>query len=101
MLYELRKYDLMPGKQPALLDRFATFTTKKWLEYGIRLTGFWTTEMGISNQLVYVLAWESFEERFTKFPAWQASPERAAKWEETERDGPLIRRVNNPTRRGN
>ena len=95
MLYELRKYDLLPGKQPELLNRFATFTTLKWKEFGIQLTGFWTTEMGVSNQLVYILAWESFEERFTKFPAWQASPERAVKWEETERNGPLIRRVNN------
>lgn len=96
MLYELRKYDVMPGKRPALLDRFATFTTSKWKDYGIRLVGFWTPEIGArSDQIIYILGWESFEERMRKFPAWQADPERAEKWAETERDGPLVRRVNN------
>ncbi len=96
MLYELRKYDVMAGKLPALLDRFDTFTTRKWPEYGIRLVGFWTPDVGsYSNQLIYMFGWESFEERQTKFTTWQASPERAKKWEETEADGPLVRRVNN------
>jgi len=29
MLYELRKYEVMPGKRPALLDRFGSFTVHK------------------------------------------------------------------------
>lgn len=96
MYYELRKYDVMPGKQPALLDRFGSFTTKKWPEYGVRLVGFWTPDVGAhNNQVIYILAWESFEERTKNFGAWQADPERARVWEETERDGPLVRRVNN------
>ena len=96
MLYELRKYDIQPGKQAALLERFSGFTVPKWGEYGIRPVGFWTPQIGAhSNHLIYILAWESFEERMTKFPAWQADPERARKWEETEQDGPLAQRVNN------
>lgn len=96
MLYELRKYDVMPGKLPALLNRFETFTTKKWPEYGIRLVGMWVPDIGANNhQLIYMFAWETAEERLTKFPAWQADPERARKWEESERDGPLVKRVNN------
>ncbi len=95
MLYELRKYDVMPGKQPALLDRFGTFTAPKWGEYGIKVVGFWTPQIGGQNNLIYMLAWDSFEQRTERFGAWQASPERAAKWEETERDGPLVRRLAN------
>ena len=96
MLYELRKYDVMPGKVPALLDRFGSFTTVKWKEYGIRLVGFWTPDMGGNNQqVIYAFAWESLAERDKNFGAWQKSPERAVKWEETEKDGPLVRRVNN------
>jgi NIPSNAP len=96
MFYELRKYDVMPGKLPALLDRFGSFTTKRWPDYGIRLVGFWTPDVGaVNNQLIYMFAWESFEERMTRFPAWQADPERAKVWEETEKNGPLVRRVNN------
>jgi hypothetical protein len=96
MLYELRKYEVMPGRMPALLDRFATFTTLKWKEYDVRLTGFWTPDIGGHNhQLIYILAWNSLEERFKNFGAWQASPERAKKWAETEANGPLVRRVDN------
>ncbi len=96
MLYELRKYEVMPGKVPALLDRFGSFTTKKWPEYGIRLVGFWTPDMGGHNhQVIYMFAWESLEERQKKFPAWQADPERARVWAETEKNGPLVHRVQN------
>ena len=96
MLYELRKYEVMPGKQPALLDRFGSFTVPKWKDYGIRLVGFWTPDVGAhSNQVIYIWGWESFEERMKRLPAWQADPERAKKWAETEKDGPLVRRVNN------
>lgn len=95
MLYELRKYETMPGKQPALLERFGTFTVPKWGEYGIRVVGFWTPQMGGQVNLIYMLAWESFEQRVERFGKWQASAERAAKWEETERDGPLVRRLSN------
>ena len=96
MLYELRKYDVMPGKMPALLDRFGGFTVGKWKEYGFHLVGFWTPHFGgANNQLVYIWGWESVEERMKKMPEWRNSPERKAKWEETERNGALVRRVNN------
>jgi len=96
MLYELRKYEVMPGKLPTLLDRFGSFTVPNWAGRGFRLVGFWTPDIGgFTNQLVYMLAWEGFEERMAKFSAWQADPERLKKWEETEANGPLVRRVNN------
>ena len=96
MLYELRKYDVAPGKRPALLDRFGSFTVHKWKDYGFRLIGFWTPDVGgLNNQVIYIWGWESFEERMEKFSAWRADPERARKWAETERDGALVRRVHN------
>jgi hypothetical protein len=96
MLYELRRYDVAAGKLPALLDRFGSFTVDKWKEHGFRLVGFWTPMLGEkSNQLVYMWAWESYEERTKKNAAWRADPSRAKKWEESERDGPLVNRVYN------
>jgi len=96
MIYELRKYEVLPGKLPTLLNRFGNFTIHKWAEYGIRPIGFFTPNVGAaSNLLIYILGWENAAERETKFPKWQADPERARVWEETEKDGPLIRRVNN------
>ena len=96
MLYELRRYDVAAGKLPALVDRFGSFTVHKWKEYGFRLIGFWTPLMGEkSNQVVYIWGWESYEERTKKNAAWRADPERAKKWAETEKDGPLVNRVYN------
>ena len=96
MLYELRKYEVMPGKRPALLDRFGGFTVHKWKDYGFRLVGFCTPDVGsFNNQVIYIWGWESLEERMKKWSAWQADPERARVWEESEKDGPLVRRVNN------
>jgi hypothetical protein len=96
VLYELRKYEVMPGKMQTLVKRFETFTVGKWQEYGFHLMGFWTPEFGgPSNQLVYIWGWESVEERMQKMPAWRNSPERQKKWEETEANGPLVRRVRN------
>ena len=94
MLYELRRYDVAPTKLPALLDRFGSFTIHKWKDYGFRLIGFWTPLAAEkSNMLVYIWGWESFEERAKKKAAWRADPERAKKWADTEKDGPLVNRV--------
>ncbi len=96
MLYELRKYEVMPGKVPALLNRFSSFVIHKWNEYGLRLVGFWTPEIGGHNQqIIYIWGWESYEERVQKLGPWRADPERAKKWAETQRDGPLVRRGHN------
>src|SRR5438477_8469340 len=64
MIYELRIYQPMPGKMPALLRRFEKHTLKIWKRTGIRLVGFWTTLIGENNQqLTYMLAWDSMAER--------------------------------------
>jgi heme-degrading monooxygenase HmoA len=96
MLYELRRYDVVAGKLPALLERFGGFTVEKWKQHGFRLVGFWTPLLGEkSNQVVYMWAWESLEERTQKMAPWRADPERAKKWAESEKDGPLVKRVYN------
>ena len=33
MLYELRRYDVMSGKLPALVDRFGSFTVSRWKDH--------------------------------------------------------------------
>jgi len=96
MLYELRRYDVAPGKLPALLERFGGFTVNKWKEYGFRLIGFWTPMLGEkSNQVVYIWGWESVEERARKNAQWRNDPERAKVWAESEKEGPLVNRVYN------
>ena len=96
MLYELRRYEVMAGKLPALLERFGTFTVEKWKQHGFRLVGFWTPLLGEkSNQVVYIWAWESVEERTRKMTPWRTDPERAKKWAESEKDGPILAHTTN------
>ncbi|MCS7206365.1 MAG: NIPSNAP family protein [Dehalococcoidia bacterium] len=95
MLYELRIYEAMPGKLPALNNRFATITIPMWKKHGIRPVAFWTEDIGTSNQLVYLLAWESLAEREQKWTAFQNDPEWQALRAQTEQDGPLVARIHN------
>ena len=64
MIYEQRIYECVPGRLPALLNRFATITLKLWEKHGIRQVGFWTVMIGATNHdLYYLLEWESLAER--------------------------------------
>jgi hypothetical protein len=95
MIYEIRVYRCVPGRLPALLNRFATITLKLWEKHGIKQAGFWTTLVGESNQdLTYLLAWESLADRDKKW-AFQADPEWQAKRAETEKDGAIVNNVSN------
>src|SRR5262245_41172984 len=91
MIYELRIYRCVPGRMPALLNRFETTTLGIWKRHGIRQAGFWTTLIGESNHdLHYMLAWESLAEREQKWNAFMSDPEWVSKRAESERDGPII-----------
>jgi len=96
MIYELRVYKCVPGRLPALINRFANITLKLWDKHGIKQAGFWTTLVGESNQeLYYLLAWDSLADRDKKWNAFQADPEWLAKRAETEKDGPIVANVAN------
>lgn len=96
MIYELRIYHCVPGRLPALQDRFANITLKIWERHGITQAGFWTVLVGPSNQdLYYMLQWESLADREKKWNAFQADPEWHEKRAETEKDGPIVSGVEN------
>lgn len=94
MLYELRTYSAMPGRLPDLHKRFSEITMGYFKKYGIQVVGFWTNEIGGPNdQLLYILAYESLADREKKWGAFLADQERVAKFAETEKNGPLVRRL--------
>ncbi|MBV9635785.1 MAG: NIPSNAP family protein, partial [Methylobacteriaceae bacterium] len=43
MIYELRVYHCIPGRLPAVLNRFEKKTIPIWQKHGIRQAGFFTT----------------------------------------------------------
>ena len=46
MIYELRTYEAMPGKLPALNRRFAEITMGYFKKHGLNPVGFWTEDVG-------------------------------------------------------
>jgi NIPSNAP len=96
MIYEIRVYRCVPGRLPALLNRFQNMTLKLWEKHGIRQAGFWTTLVGESNHdLTYMLAWESLAEREQKWSAFMGDQEWISKRAESEKDGPILQTVSN------
>jgi hypothetical protein len=96
MIYEMRVYDCLPGRLPALLQRFSDHTLALWDKHGIRQAGFFTTMVGQSNQrLTYFLAWESLAEREAKWTAFIRDPDWLKARDDSERDGQILANVSN------
>ena len=56
MIYEYRVYDAVPGRMPDLHARYRDHTTKIFERLGMEMIGFFTPEIGQSDQLIYLLA---------------------------------------------
>ena len=94
MIHELRIYTCIPGRLPALMQRFESTTLKLWERHGTRQAGFWTTLIGESNQqLTYLIAWESLAERDRKWAAFQTDPEWIQKRNDSQKDGEIVANI--------
>ena len=95
MLYELRVYRTVPGKLPAINDRFAKHTIGFFKKHGIGIMGFWNDEIGRSNQLTYILTFDSLADREARWTTFQADPGWHQVRAETEASGPIVAQVLN------
>lgn len=95
MYYELRIYDIAPGKMKPAIDRIANHAVQYWKEYGIKSILFGEPVIGKSNQLVYVLEWETLAERDEKWDPFVTDPGWVAVKNETEKDGPIVIKATN------
>ncbi len=75
MLSELRIYETMSGKLPALNDRFANHTAGFFRKHGIGMLGY-----------------DGLGERERSWKAFQDDAEWQKARAESERDGPLVKR---------
>jgi hypothetical protein len=95
MLYELRTYEAMPGKLPAL-NTHLEVAAGLFKKHGLGVLGFWTEEFGASIQVSYMWMYETFEARQKKLEAFgsdSAWQQQVA--EETEREGAIVAQVHN------
>jgi hypothetical protein len=94
MIYEQRIYSCIPGRMPALLKRFETQTLPIWQKHGIRPVGFWTVLVGDgSNDLHYLLSWDSLAERERIWSQFQADKAWQTARSESEKDGPILANI--------
>ena len=95
MIYELRIYETVPGRMPALHARFQNHTLGFFRKHGIKVVGFWEALVGTSNVLNYLLAYDSLAHREKAWTAFITDPDWVRVREETQRDGPIVARVRN------
>lgn len=94
MIYELRVYRCLPGRLPNLLKRFTDVTMDLFASHGIRQAGFFTTEIGDSNnELTYFLVWDSMAEREKKWAAFITDPAWISARDASEMDGPIVQNI--------
>jgi short subunit dehydrogenase-like uncharacterized protein len=87
MIYELRVYRVVQGRMADLLTRFEHQTVPIMVRHGFVQAGFWTTIVGRSEQLTYLLAWESLAQRQEQWAAFESDAEWLAIRKSTEENG--------------
>ena len=92
MIHELRTYDVVPGKLPALHERMAKRMIPLFRKHGIEMTAAWTPEVGgkTNHRLIYILGYESLADREEKWAAFLADEEVLQLVAETEGDEPWV-----------
>lgn len=95
MIYEWRVYEIQPGKMMNINSRFANITLKLFQRHGIKVIGFWQAVVGTSNNLYYMVAFNDLGHREKSWNAFGADPDWIKAKSETEKDGPIVTRIQN------
>lgn len=95
-VYEMRTYYAAPGKLEALHKRFRDHTVKLFEKHGITNVGYWTPIDNKENKLIFLLSYPSREAREKSWKAFMADPDWQKAFKESEKDGKLVERVENP-----
>ena len=96
MIYEYRVYEAMPGRLPDLQARFREHTVALFEKHGIKNIGYWTASIGdYNNRLIYIVAFESLEQRERAWAIFRADPEWQKVAAESEANGPILARLTN------
>lgn len=96
MFHELRTYRCAPGRLRDVIGRMDEVVVPLWGEHGIHAVGFWTVDVGSSNNdLIYLSRWESAADREAKWDNFNSDPRWVEARARTEADGPLLLSANN------
>ena len=92
-VYELRTYDIHPGKMADINARFQNHTMRIFKHHGIEVVGFWQHDEGDAGQLIYVCRFESEAKLKEAWAGFRADPEWTEAKATSERNGLLVRQV--------
>jgi len=94
-VFEMRTYYANPGKMTALHARFRDHTVKLFEKHGMEVVGFWnpTDPKQAEEMMVYILAYPSKEAADKAWAAFRADPVWVAAKTASEKDGPLVKKV--------
>jgi hypothetical protein len=95
-VYEMRTYYAAPGKLDALHARFRDHTVKLFEKHGITNVGYWVPIDNKDNKLIFLLSYPSREAREKSWKAFIADPDWQKAQKESEKDGKLVQRAENP-----
>lgn len=93
--YELRIYHAAEGKLDALNARFRNHTTRLFARHGMKNVGYWTPLDNPQRLLVYLLSYPDLAARETSWKAFQADPEWVKAKADSEKEGPLVSKIEN------
>src|ERR1700730_3262805 len=95
MIYELRVDDIIPGKAPQVHERLSKHLMGFFAKHGITVIGVWTDEIGTTNQIKALLAFDDLADRERKWNSLQSDQAWTDIRAQSEESGPLLSRVTN------
>lgn len=93
MIYELRSYDIVPGRMPAMQARFQNHTLGLFRKHGIDVVGFWDVVIGTSNVLHYMVRFPDLAHREKAWGTFGSDPDWLRVRADSEKDGPIVARI--------
>jgi len=93
MIYELRHYIPVAGKEDAILNRFQNHTFKIFDRLGFKVHDFWVEANG-SGHLWYVLEWRSAEQMDSEWIKFRSDDGWQTVRAESEKEGPIVEKIN-------
>ena len=94
-VFELRIYHTMPGKLPALVNRFGDHTRTIFDRHGMTSVGYWMPQDAPvkENTFIYILAHPNRDAATKNWDAFRNDPEWKKVQGESEKDGKLVDHV--------
>lgn len=74
MIYDVRIYDLKPGKVNEYMAAVKEVGLPVRVSHGVNLAGWYYTEIGNLNQVIHIWGYQDIEDFETKFDAVRSDP---------------------------